>query len=104
MNTLFTKLLTDKVIDSTPFLAADVIDEWLNTIIKWGLEKALTIGGGVLFMAGLADMVAGLWGSRKAYSRAAIGLAITIFGGFLCIVGASAWIKKAQMLGDAVPK
>lgn len=104
MNYLVTGLLSSKAIDSTPFLAADVIDDWLNVIIKWGLTKALTIGGGFLLLVGLADMVYGLHGKRKDYTRAAVGVIIGIFGGFLLIVGASAWIKKAQMLGDAVPK
>lgn len=100
MNTLVTKLSNSQGL----YLTGDVIDDWLNNIIRWGLEKALTIGGGILVFVGLADIVAGLSGNRKNYKRAAIGVLITIFGGFLFMVGAASWIKKAQTLGDAVPK
>lgn len=100
MNTLVTKLANSQGL----YLTGDAIDDWLNNIIRWGLEKALTIGGGILVFVGLADIVAGLSGNRKNYKRAAIGGLITIFGGFLFIVGGVSWIKKAQTLGDAVPK
>lgn len=100
MNTLVTKLSNSQGL----YLTGDVIDDWVNTIIRWGLEKALTIGGGILVFAGLADIVAGLTGNRKNFKRTCFGIIITIGGGFLLIVGAVSWIKKAQTLGDAVPK
>lgn len=104
MNDLVIRLLSSKAINSIPFLTADVIDDWINKVIHWGVTKALAIGGGFLFIAGLADMVYGLHGRRKDYKIAAVGVIVLIFGGFFSIVGASAWIKQAQMLGDAVPK
>lgn len=104
MNALVTKLLISKTIDFTPFLTADFIDDWINNITRWGLDKVLAIGGGILLIGGLADMVRGLLGKRKDFKQVGLGIVAVIFGGFLLIIGSAAWIKKAQMLGDAVPK
>lgn len=76
---------------------------WINLSGNWVLGLALLIGGIILVIVAIKDLVLNLAPNQKKWGAAAGGLAIGFLGGLLMVWGATGVFTFFKNKGNEIP-
>lgn len=78
--------------------------DWIRNVGMWVLAIALLIGGLVLAVVAVRDVVNGFKGSTKDFTTIIWGIVIGAVGVFFLYLSAENFISIFKGLADSVPK
>ena len=108
MNALITALQYKWLTNVFPLIAADNFGtengsktrNYGQSVVGAIMNIALGVGGGVLVIVGVKDIVSALMGENKDWKKAGIGIVCLVAGGGFLIMGVSTVFSWANSLGS----